>query len=960
MIDFLSMRDVGMNAVGSPQTAPSGADIIGDILENSFCEQNTPFDFPIPSSVLSTIAIALSPNGETVATTHGDHTVKIHDYESGIVKQVFVGHPRTPWTVKYHPYNSDIIASGCLGFQVRVWDLKHGVHLTTIRYDFSIISLSFHPFLPILAVASGPKLYMFNWQDNLSKHEIETINEATERFRKTKNHSVDFTGFEAEMMRADVNSNKSPTSILSSVGPGSGYGVDSSGKSSGSGADSSIQYHVVQHCRSIRAVLFHPSGKYLLTAAPDPPRSQGACTACRLYFYPVDCLRVGSEGSRKLLESNRADLARAEPPASPSFDNAGHEVLQLIHMPYILEQIHLYSDGGLDISEDGDHLVTCSILPDGVIGGAFGTNSSRKRAQNGHIGNSSAYIRQQEASVSNAKRNFDQLLLTNPTPPRPDIGVSSAGSWWPMTGFASLVDDDATHTPAAMNSRAYEQPNLSVGMNSATDSAFSPDLPRESRFPRREEFQQSGGSVMPGGGANTTGLQHQTRPTSAVPHQNVRRFPYLNDSHIVYSAHSSGSGSSSLPHSQQSHPHLGSVSNSSPHPYPPPPPLPPPLPVPPVPVDFNFPVFDGGLSRGHDHRRENDGDDDESDDNFDDDDDTDDQVTMDSQWTGAGDLLMTTTTRTATRGSSGEDDSHVRQTVGRWISLPPPIGIHNHAGAGADAAGAFSSSVSPSVQLPLNTMTKGSHDESQGQDSLLSRQTRLFPRQIDTHMSATPKVLDASRAVAIPKLRTIGYLCLFKLANVKTYASEASDRDRSDFSSSTGVAASAFSSPFVVRNANSDDSVRFTLSPIVPVLCAAKPLPGNLMKAITSAKLSPSNKCCMIGFGVRTEGVVFGHTKSDVACEIIDLSNMLTTCILTDDEDEVNIAQFHPIAGNGILYGTKKGRIRKYQRSSQLSMSDDEEEDGDEVVDDFYEYVGGEMYMFDHIPRDEGTNAMQS
>lgn len=90
----------------------------------------------------------------------------------------------------------------------------------------------------------------------------------------------------------------------------------------------------------------------------------------------------------------------------------------------------------------------------------------------------------------------------------------------------------------------------------------------------------------------------------------------------------------------------------------------------------------------------------------------------------------------------------------------------------------------------------------------------------------------------------------------------------------------------------------------------------------------------MIGFGVRTEGVVFGHCNSKVACEVIDLSSMRTTCILTDDEDEVNIAQFHPIPGNGILYGTKKGRIRKYQRSSQLSRDEYEYRgDGDSDVD---------------------------
>jgi WD40 repeat protein len=35
-------------------------------------------------TVLSTIAVAISPDGETVATSHGDHTIKIFKYYTGI------------------------------------------------------------------------------------------------------------------------------------------------------------------------------------------------------------------------------------------------------------------------------------------------------------------------------------------------------------------------------------------------------------------------------------------------------------------------------------------------------------------------------------------------------------------------------------------------------------------------------------------------------------------------------------------------------------------------------------------------------------------------------------------------------------------------------------------------------------------------------------------------------------
>ena len=59
---------------------------------------------------------------------------------------------------------------------------------------------------------------------------------------------------------------------------------------------------------------------------------------------------------------------------------------------------------------------------------------------------------------------------------------------------------------------------------------------------------------------------------------------------------------------------------------------------------------------------------------------------------------------------------------------------------------------------------------------------------------------------------------------------------------------------------------------------------------------------------------------------------MQTVCILEDYEDEVNIAQFHPLPGNGVLYGTKRGKIRKYQRVQQIDHNeDDEEEDSDDM-----------------------------
>jgi WD40 repeat protein len=98
---------------------------IENSLEDSFISGGklTSEDIPLPVSVSSTIAIAVSCDGRTFATTHGDHTVKVFFFYSNKPYRVLPGHPRTPWTVKYHPTNPNIVASGCLGYQVSFYGL---------------------------------------------------------------------------------------------------------------------------------------------------------------------------------------------------------------------------------------------------------------------------------------------------------------------------------------------------------------------------------------------------------------------------------------------------------------------------------------------------------------------------------------------------------------------------------------------------------------------------------------------------------------------------------------------------------------------------------------------------------------------------------------------------------------------------------------------------------------------
>ncbi|GAB2266731.1 hypothetical protein Dimus_001723 [Dionaea muscipula] len=116
--------------------------------------------FPPPRS---TIAAAFSPDGKTLASTHGDHTVKIIDCYTGNCLKVLSGHRRTPWVVRFHPMCPEILASGSLDHEVRLWDATTAECIASKDFYRPIASIAFHAQGEILAVASGHKLFIWNY-----------------------------------------------------------------------------------------------------------------------------------------------------------------------------------------------------------------------------------------------------------------------------------------------------------------------------------------------------------------------------------------------------------------------------------------------------------------------------------------------------------------------------------------------------------------------------------------------------------------------------------------------------------------------------------------------------------------------------------------------------------------------------------------------------------------------------
>jgi len=297
---------------------------------------------------ISTISIAFSPNGRTMASTHGDHSVKITCCHTGAFVRKLKGHPRTPWTVKYHPVRSNIVASGCLGFQVRVWDWNHqtyqtagntedeqynyhdreAVMLNMIRLDCAIISLSFHPTGSILAVASGQTLHLWNYDIGSQEDTSSQSNNDSDDPQRTRIKDLARTGRRTEL-RYDHN---------------------------------------------LRCVHFPPGGSTIIVGGANPPlpaapaadgtgaRSGDISYSLKLWDFDLEAalnphLYIGQQD-----QYNRQQTSSGVDQI-PTYRREA-----LSNSRTFLHRALLYNDGGFDVSPDGKMLCGCAefFLPHGV------------------------------------------------------------------------------------------------------------------------------------------------------------------------------------------------------------------------------------------------------------------------------------------------------------------------------------------------------------------------------------------------------------------------------------------------------------------------------------------------------------------------------------------------------------------------------------------------------------------
>jgi len=346
-------------------------------------------------AAISTISIAFSPDGRTVASTHGDHTVKITCCNTGALIRNLEGHPRTPWTVKYHPTKPNLVASGCLGFQVRVWDWNYGnnssssnsnsfnrsssgnriqrtnnhdrhhdhenefncvedeynyengrgVCLSMIRLTSSIISLSFHPTGSLLAVASGHSLHLWVYDDTARRQQA---NQQQQQQRRGNSNT-------SSNSHADNDRNNSRRLTNNTNNTGGGNGDRE--RSASSGTSTIITQIRYEH--NLRCVHFPPGGDTIILGGVNPPQGDTSYSL-RLWDFDLEValnpqLYLGQEGQENGAGSGNGAPLSLKRDALKNFRT---------FVPRAL----LYNDGGFDVSPDGKMLCGCAEywLPDGV------------------------------------------------------------------------------------------------------------------------------------------------------------------------------------------------------------------------------------------------------------------------------------------------------------------------------------------------------------------------------------------------------------------------------------------------------------------------------------------------------------------------------------------------------------------------------------------------------------------
>lgn len=106
---------------------------------------------------LNVYSVAISPDGQTLASCGDDKTIKIWNLNTGELLRTFTGHSDIVWSVTFSP-DGQILASCSEDKTLKIWKLDTGELLhTLLGHSEGVVSITFSPDGKILVSGSGDK-----------------------------------------------------------------------------------------------------------------------------------------------------------------------------------------------------------------------------------------------------------------------------------------------------------------------------------------------------------------------------------------------------------------------------------------------------------------------------------------------------------------------------------------------------------------------------------------------------------------------------------------------------------------------------------------------------------------------------------------------------------------------------------------------------------------------------------